>query len=191
MRHLRRKSNLTVTVPVASMGDPAYVPSTQFSRSGIDHELDTVNGLGSEYSSGVSLDAMLRDGEEDKNSTEDSNSEHFSDPSSADSESEDFSFFGLDFGATTIKQARIVKRVVPEWMNNDTFVRGVIDGMFPHPHQHRKRRTLHWLADAYYRRMEDAATLCETLGLSQKGLEAKLGRFKTKAEKAAASLLIS
>jgi hypothetical protein len=191
MRHLRRKSNLTVTVPVASMDEPAYVPSTQFSRSGIDHELDAVNDLGSEYSSGVSLDAMLRDGEDDPNAREDSNSEHFSDPDSADSESEGFSFFGLDFGATTIKQARIIKRVVPEWMYNDTFVRGVIDGMYPHPHQDRKRHTLHWLVDAYFRRMEDSTTLCETLALSQKGLDSKLSRFKERAEKAAASPLIS
>jgi hypothetical protein len=191
MRHLRRISNLTVTVPVASIDDPAYVPSTQFSRSGIDHELDDVNDLGSEYSSGVSLDAIFQDGEEDQKPNEDSNSKDLSAPNSADGESEGFSFFGLDFGATTIKQARIVKRIVPGWMYNDAFVRGVIDGMYPHPHQDRKRHTLHWLADAYFRRMEDVNIICETLGLSQKGLDSKLSRFKGRADKAAASLLIS
>jgi len=185
MRHLRRKSNLTVTVPVASMGEPAETTIQPF-ISRIDHALDAVNDLGSEYSSGVSLDEMLR--EEDPNAKEDSDSKHFSEPNSADSESEGFSSFGLDFGATTIKEARIIKRVVPDWMYNKTFVRGVIDGMYPHPHQDRKRRTLHWLADAYYRRMEDVNILCENLGLSQKGLDSKLGRFKGKAEKAAAIL---
>jgi hypothetical protein len=112
-------------------------------------------------------------------------------PLSRDSERRELDRLGFGGSRMSLKQARIVKRVVPQWMYNDTFVRGVVDRMFPHPHQERKRHTLHWLLMAYFRRMEDVNIICETLGLSQKGLDSKLSRFKERAEKAAASLLIS
>ncbi len=193
--HLKRSWLPSSLLPGAD-GDTGYDFHSTNQFAGVD-DLDRANDLGSDFSSDVSLDTMLRDTDLDSKLERDPDVRaDFGNPNphnETDLRNGQDSAEELDLGPTiqTLDrsdfgcpvQGRKFVRDVPEWANDTGFVRRVIDEMYPHPHQQKKRGAFHWLIDGFFRRMMATSQLCETLDLSPKGLATKITRFKQRCEK--------